>query len=63
MALFYKWRVSFNPKSGYANVFSSGTGFISGMAGFNVIHKFGGFEEEAFSDKSEKQIYVLAFNK
>ncbi len=29
-------------------------------AGFNVIHKFGGFEEEAFTDQSEKQIYVLA---
>lgn len=32
-------------------------------AGFNVIHKFGSFEEEAFSDKSEKQIFVLASNK
>ncbi len=32
-------------------------------AGFNIIHKFGGFEEEVFSDKSEKQIFVLAFNK
>lgn len=31
--------------------------------GFNIIHKFGGFEEEAFSDNSEKQIYVLALNK
>ncbi|MDR2083845.1 MAG: class I SAM-dependent methyltransferase [Bacteroidales bacterium] len=30
--------------------------------GFNIIHKFGGFEKEAFSDNSEKQIYVLAFN-
>lgn len=30
-------------------------------AGYNVIHKFGGFEEEVFSDNSEKQIYVLAF--
>lgn len=29
-------------------------------AGFNVIHKFGSFEEEAFNDNSEKQIYVLA---
>lgn len=29
-------------------------------AGFNVIHKFGGFEEEVFSDNSEKQIYVLS---
>ncbi|NNK71078.1 MAG: class I SAM-dependent methyltransferase [Flavobacteriaceae bacterium] len=26
--------------------------------GFNIIHKFGGFEDEAFNDKSEKQIYV-----
>ena len=32
-------------------------------AGFHIIHKFGGFEEEAFGDHSEKQIYVLAFNK
>lgn len=29
-------------------------------AGFNILHKFGGFEEEVFSDNSEKQIYVLA---
>ncbi len=29
-------------------------------AGFNIVHKFGGFEEEAFSDDSEKQIYVLS---
>ncbi|WP_297798293.1 hypothetical protein [uncultured Eudoraea sp.] len=26
--------------------------------GFNIIHKFGGFEEEAFHDNSEKQIFV-----
>lgn len=26
--------------------------------GFNLIHKFGGFEEESFNDKSEKQIFV-----
>ena len=26
--------------------------------GFNVIHKFGDFEEEAFNDRSEKQIFV-----
>ena len=32
-------------------------------SGFDVIHKFGGFEEEAFNDNSEKQIYVLVFNK
>ncbi len=31
--------------------------------GFNVIHKFGSFEEEEFNDKSEKQIYVLGLNK
>ena len=31
-----------------------------GWAGFNVIHKFGNFEEAAFNDHSEKQIYVLA---
>lgn len=29
-------------------------------AGLNVIHKFGSFEEEAFTDNSEKQIYVLS---
>jgi SAM-dependent methyltransferase len=28
-------------------------------AGFTVIHKFGGFEEQIFDDNSEKQIYVL----
>lgn len=28
-------------------------------AGFNVIHKFGDFTEEAFNNDSEKQIYVL----
>lgn len=28
-------------------------------AGFSVIHKFGGFEEEVFDNNSEKQIYVL----
>jgi len=26
--------------------------------GFNIIHKFGGFEEAAFRDNSEKQIFV-----
>jgi len=26
--------------------------------GFNIIHKYGGFEEEAFDDHSEKQIFV-----
>lgn len=31
-------------------------------AGFHIIHKFGSFEEETFNDKSEKQIYILAFN-
>ncbi|MEG1612510.1 MAG: class I SAM-dependent methyltransferase, partial [Alistipes sp.] len=32
-------------------------------AGFNIIHKFGSFEEEVFNDSSEKQIYVLAPDK
>ncbi len=32
------------------------------QAEFDIIHKFGSFEEEAFSDDSEKQIYVLACN-
>lgn len=31
--------------------------------GFNIIHKFGSFEEEAFNYNSEKQIYVLELNK
>ena len=31
-------------------------------AGFKIIHKFGGFEEETFGDNSEKQIYVLTLN-
>lgn len=30
-------------------------------AGFNILRKFGSFEEEPFTDNSEKQIYVLAF--
>ena len=33
------------------------------QAGFNVIHKFGSFKEDIYSNDSEKQIYVLAFNK
>lgn len=32
------------------------------QVGFNVIHKFGGFGEEAFGNESEKQIYVLSLN-
>lgn len=31
-------------------------------ARFDIIHKFGSFEEEAFNDNSEKQIYVLTLN-
>lgn len=27
-------------------------------AGFHVVHKFGGFKEEAFNDNSEKQVFV-----
>lgn len=26
--------------------------------GFDIIHKYGGFEEEPFDDKSEKQAFV-----
>ena len=26
--------------------------------GFSIIHKYGGFEEEAFNDNSEKQVFV-----
>lgn len=33
------------------------------QTGFNIIHKYGGFEGEMFSDETEKQIYVLALNK
>ena len=29
-------------------------------AGFEIVHKFGSFEEEVFNESSEKQIYVLA---
>ena len=29
------------------------------QAGFNIIHKFGDFNESAFNSSSEKQIYVL----
>jgi Methylase involved in ubiquinone/menaquinone biosynthesis len=32
------------------------------QVGFNIIHKFGGFGEEAFGNESEKQIYVLSLN-
>lgn len=34
--------------------------FYLERAGFDVVHKFGSFEEEAFNDDSEKQIYVLS---
>ena len=30
------------------------------QAGFDIVHKFGGFEEEPFRNESEKQIYVLS---
>jgi hypothetical protein len=26
--------------------------------GFNILHKYGSFEKEAFKDHSEKQIFV-----
>ncbi len=32
------------------------------LNGFNIIHKFGGFEEEVFENKSEKQIFVCKKN-
>jgi len=28
-------------------------------AGFTILHKFGGFGEEAFTDDSDKQIFIL----
>ena len=31
--------------------------------GFNITHKFGGFEKEAFNDNSEKQIFVCNNNR
>ena len=34
--------------------------FYLECSGFNIIHKFGSFEEDDFSDDSEKQIYVLS---
>lgn len=27
-------------------------------SGFNILHKYGGFEEEVFNDNSEKQVFV-----
>lgn len=30
--------------------------------GFDIVHKFGGFEEESFDNKSEKHIYILSLN-
>ncbi|WP_411893701.1 class I SAM-dependent methyltransferase [Winogradskyella sp. A2] len=30
--------------------------------GFNIIHKFGSFEEEQFNDNSDKQIFVCALD-
>ena len=54
--------VKFNSiqKFGYENVFPSRTGFIlfEKWNGFNIIHKYGGFGEEAFNDNSEKQVFV-----
>lgn len=32
--------------------------FYLEKCGFNIIHKFGSFEEDAFNSKSEKQIFV-----
>ncbi len=32
--------------------------FYLKSSGFNIIHKFGSFEEEAFMDTSEKQIFI-----
>lgn len=32
-------------------------------AGFSIIKKFGGFAEEPFDDKSEKQVYVLTLKR
>ena len=31
--------------------------------GFNIIHKYGGFEEEIFNDDSEKQVFVCQATK
>lgn len=62
MALFYQWRVSFNPEFGHEDVFPQELDSYLERAGFDIIHKFGSFEEEAFNDNSEKQIYVLTLN-
>ena len=34
--------------------------FYLESSGFNIIHKFGSFEEDDFCNDSEKQIYVLS---
>mgnify|MGYP005990795997 CR=1 FL=1 len=31
--------------------------------GFKIVHKFGGFEEEAFEAQSDKQIFICLKNK
>lgn len=62
MALFYQWRVSFNPEFGLRMFFPQELDSYLERAGFDIIHKFGSFEEEAFNDNSEKQIYVLTLN-
>ena len=28
------------------------------LSGFNIIHKYGGFEEQEFNDSSEKQVFI-----
>ena len=34
--------------------------FYLKSSGFNIVHKFGSFEEDDFCNDSEKQIYVLS---
>lgn len=37
--------------------------FYLECSGFNIVHKFGSFEENDFCNDSEKQIYVLSLKK
>lgn len=55
MALLYRWCVSFNPKLRYADVFPKELDFYLKSSGFNIVHKFGSFEEDDFCNDSENR--------
>ena len=48
----------------YTWIFLIGFGYLGVLNtylewnGFHIIHKYGGFEEEAFDDNSAKQIFI-----